>query len=216
MGAKSHSTRYGQSPPRGENLKRQHIAAEAARIMAEEGISDFHLAKRKAAARLNLPATKHLPTNQEVETALQEYLHLFHSDRLDTGLRYLRTRAVEAMRFLAKFKPLLVGPVLRGTVTPGSEIQLHVSADAPEEVAFLLQEHHIPFEQAERRLRFGGERYETLPAYRFVAGNVTIELCIFNLRSVRETPLSPVDGKPMKRANVKEVENLLNPFSVSG
>lgn len=215
MGARSHSSRHSKSPSRGENLKRQHITAEAARIMVEEGVSDFHMAKRKAAVRLNLPATKHLPTNQEVEAALQEYLHLFHAHRLDTGLRHLRMLAIEAMHFLARFKPLLVGPVLRGTVTPGSEIQLHVSADTPEEIAFLLQEHHIPFEQAERRLRFGGERYETLPAYRFVAGGVTIELCIFSLRSVRETPLSPVDGKPMKRANIKEVENLLNPLSVS-
>jgi len=39
---------------------------------------------------------------------------------------------------------------------------------------------------------------------------VPVELCVFNHRQVRETPLSPVDGKPMKRAYLREVENLLN------
>jgi hypothetical protein len=37
-----------------------------------------------------------------------------------------------------------------------------------------------------------------------------VELCVFGHRHARETPLSPVDGKPMKRANRREVEMLIN------
>jgi hypothetical protein len=196
--------------PPGADQLRQHIAADAARIMAEEGVRDFHAAKRKAAARLGLPETKHLPGNDEVEYALQEYLRLFHAGRVTQSAQRLRELAAEAMRFLAKFDPRLVGPVLSGTVTSASAIELHLTADTPEEIGFWLQEHGIPYQQGDRRLRFGGERHETFPAYSFTADGVSVELCVFNHRKARETPLSPVDGKPMKRAYLREVENLMN------
>lgn len=195
---------------RAEEEVRQHIALEAARIMAEEDLSDFHAAKRKAASRLVLPEEKYLPTNREVESALHQYLQLFHADRVTATLQRLCRIAVEAMRFLSAYDPRLVGPVLSGAVTAGCEVQLHVSADTPEEVALILHEHDIPFEQSERRTRFGGERYETIPAYRFVANDVIVELCVFDRRSIREMPLSPVDGRPMRRANLREVESLLS------
>jgi hypothetical protein len=190
---------------------RQHIAETAARIMAEEGVSDFHAAKRKAADRLGVPESKHLPGNDEVHNALQLYLQLFHSGKLSQTLQRLRQLAAEGMHFLEKFEPRLVGSVLSGAVTAATEIQLHITADSPEEVGFWLDEHHIPYEQSERRLRFGGDRYETFPAYRFTADEITVEMCIFDHRNGRETPLSPVDGKPMKRANLREVESLVAP-----
>lgn len=194
----------------GADELRQHIATDAARIMAEEGVGDFQTAKRKAAARLGLPETKHLPGNDEVDAALQEYLRLFHGGRLMQSVRRLRELAAEAMRFLSKFDPRLVGPVLSGTVTSATEIEIHLTADSPEEIGFWLQEHSIPYEQTDRRLRFGGDRQESFPAYRFTADNVPIELCIFDRLEAREPPLSPVDGKPMKRASLREVENLMS------
>jgi hypothetical protein len=193
--------------PAADELRRR-IATDAARILAEEGARDFHSAKRKAAARLGLPEDKNLPGNDEVDSALQEHLRLFHGDRLAQSLRRLRRLAAEAMRFLAKFDPRLVGPVLSGSVTAASEIELHVTADTPEEIGFWLQDHNIPHEQTDRRLRFGGDRQQSFPGYRFTADGVAIELCVFDRRAAREAPLSPVDGKPMKRANLREVENL--------
>jgi hypothetical protein len=188
---------------------RSRICAEAARIMAEEGVNDFHLAKRRATQRLNLPEGKNLPGNHEVEAALRDYLALFHGRRLAADTRRLRALALEAMRFFARHDPRLVGAVLAGTVTAASEIQLHLTADTPEEIGLLLTEHAIPYEQAERRLRFGGEREQRLPAFRFIADEVPVEACVFTRAAAREAPLSPVDGRPMHRANLKEVEALL-------
>ncbi|OGI46536.1 MAG: hypothetical protein A2637_03210, partial [Candidatus Muproteobacteria bacterium RIFCSPHIGHO2_01_FULL_65_16] len=174
MGASDRGGRRAKHQGGGPDLDRRHICAEAARIMAEEGVGDFHAAKRKAAERLNLPAGKNLPANHEVESALQQYLRLFHAGRLARHGRHLREIAVKAMRFLERFDPRLVGVVLSGIITEASEVQLHVTADALEEVHFFLQEHHIPFDQTERRLRFGGERLEALPAYRFVADGAVV------------------------------------------
>ena len=177
--------------------------------MAEEGVRDFQMAKRKALGRLDLP-DRHLPSNEEIHTALAQHLNLFYSDRVARDLRRLRALAIEAMRFLVAFDPRLVGSVLHGTVTPESGIDLHLAANTPEEVDLLLQEHNIPHTQGERRLRFGADRYETFPTYCLTADGVTIELCVFTPQAAREPPLSPVDGRPMKRASLREVEALLD------
>jgi hypothetical protein len=189
--------------------QRQHIALEAARVMAEEGINDFQLAKRRAAARLGMDELKNLPNNQQIEQALREHLQLFHGVRLADQLRRLRTLAVEAMEFLQPFDPRLVGAALSGTATPTCGIQLHITAEMPEDIALRLQEHGIPFQQDMRRVRFGGERYESVPTFQFTADGTSVELFVFNHRDARETPLSPVDGKPMRRAPLKEVRALL-------
>jgi hypothetical protein len=195
--------------PRGEMQIRQRICAEAARIMSAEGVRDFHTAKRKAALRLNIPNAKHLPSNEEVEAALRDYLQLFHAQSLSTTLRHLRNIALEAMRFFQAFDPRLVGPVLSGTVTAQSAIQLHVCADTPEEIGLLLAEHHIPYDETDKRLRYGGERQHSCPTYLFTVDSATIELYVLNRESIREAPLSPVDGKPMKRASIKELTALV-------
>jgi len=198
-----------KQPWRPETQLRHQISVEAARIMSDEGVRDFQVAKRKAAERLSIPDNKHVPTNQEVEEALREYLELFHAKQLSGTLETLRRCAIEAMHFLAEFKPRLVGSVLSGIVTAESRIQIHVSADTPEDIGLLLDDHNIPFEENDKRLRYGGDRYETCPVYCFSADSNPIEVYVFDHKKGRETPLSPVGGRPMKRATIKDVEELL-------
>ena len=202
------SDRRTASHTHGAEETRQRISREAARIMAEEGVRDFHAAKRKAVERLNLPEARHLPSNQEIEQALAEHLQLFHAKHLPQTLQQLRRLAAEAMRLLERFEPRLVGSLLSGNVTRFSEIQLHVIAESPELVAFFLQEHGIPYEETSKRLRFGGDRSEMVPVYGFLAEDTAIEVSVFTPKAAREAPLSPVDSRPMKRATLKEVEAL--------
>lgn len=207
--AKRGNSRYGKPCARGGEQKRMRIATEAARIMVEEGVRDFHMAKRKAIARLSIAEERDLPANSEVEAAVAARLQLFHGDTVAHDTRRLRRIAVDAMNFLAPFEPRLVGPVLTGAVTPTSDVQLHLCADAPEEIALFLREHRIPFQLGGRRVRYGGERYKDVSTYSFLADGVTVELSVFDPRSVREPPLSPVDGRPIQRGNRREVEMLL-------
>jgi hypothetical protein len=167
------------------------------------------MAKRKAADRLDIPQQGDLPTNREIEAALAIRLELFHGDAVARNARRLRKIAFQAMKFLTSFSPRLVGPVLSGIVTPTSVVQLHISADSPEDVALFLREHAVPFQLSERRLKFGSERYKNVVVYSFVADDVTVELCVFDSRSARATPLSPVDGLPIPRGSLKDLELLL-------
>jgi hypothetical protein len=189
---------------------RQRIAQEAARIMAEEGIADFFAAKRKAATRLGVPeTTQNMPRNLEVEEALHEYQRIFKSASQPQRLRELRQAALQAMRLLADFHPRLIGSVLSGTAGEHSDVNLHLFADTPEEVVLFLMQGKIPFESGERRMRINSDASAAYPAYRFMAGECVIELTVFPPHGLRQAPRSPIDGKPMRRASIAMVEDLV-------
>lgn len=185
------------------------VIQEAARLLATGEAQDFTSAKRKAAQHLGLNDQRLSLDNLEIEQALQEYQRLFLADRHDAHLRRLRETALKAMRLLAPFQPRLTGPVLSGSAGPHAVIHLHLFADHGEAVALYLMEQHIPFGHAERRVRLTRERSANYPLYRFEAGVDTLELTVFPLMGLRQAPLSPVDGRPMPRADAAAVEQLL-------
>jgi acylphosphatase len=199
------SRRLPQSSRRVGQQTRLRIASEAARILAEEGVVDYQLAKRKAAERLGMDGRTNLPTNEEIEHALREHLLLFQRQKLAQRVADHRRVASDAMKFLDAYQPRAVGTVLSGTITEYNDIQIHVCADTPEQIAVALMEHEIPYEQKHRRFRYGGDRYQETPVYRFTAENINIELAIFSPTEFREPPLSPINGKPMKRASRKQL-----------
>lgn len=185
------------------------LAREAARIMAQQSISDFYLAKQKAAERLGAPE-RAMPSNREIEEALVEYQGLFGGTGHQQGLDSLRRAALQAMGFLERFDPRLVGPVLAGTAHAHAPVQLHLFSDVAEQVAVSLVENDIPYHSGQRQLRHGGDRTVDYPCFCFVAGEVEFEIVVFPLSGKREAPLSPVDGKPMHRARTAEVRALLD------
>jgi hypothetical protein len=194
--------------PRAE-LLRQAVAEEAARIMREQGVDDFLLAKRKAAERLGVTDASILPRNTEIEAAMVAHQRLFSAGRHADDLAALRRTALQAMRLMADFEPRLVGPVLAGTASAHSEINLHLFTETPEAVSLQLEERGVPHEVLERRLRYERDRTVSYPAVRFVAGVQTVDAVVFPLDGIRQAPSSPVDGKPMRRASAAEVEGLL-------
>lgn len=185
--------------------------------MHEQGIRDFRLAKSKAAARLGLDIRRVAqPKNTEIESALAEHQRLFGGDAQRQRLRLLRETAVQAMRLFVSFRPRLVGDVLSGLAHQHSDVQLHVFAEHSESFDLFLSEQGIPFDLTERRFRFGGEAYHYYPAFRFAAGGAGIEAVVFPLVDLRQSPRSLVDGAPMQRASLSEVERLLAADSALG
>jgi len=185
------------------------IAQECARLIAEEGVQDFGAARRKAALRLAVGNRAVLPDNVEIEQALLDRQRLFDADRQAIRLRGLRETALNAMRFLARFRPRLVGPVLSGAVGPHAGVHLHLFADSPEEITLFLMEHHIPFETGEHRLKMASGVQVWLPVLRFTAGETRVDLTVFGPLAEREAPLGPINGRLMRRASLAEVQALL-------
>ena len=76
-------------------------------------------------------------------------------------------------------------------------------------MAIFLMEKNIPYEVSARKLKSGAGVQHEYPVYRFVAGDTPIELTVFDVDGIREAPASPLDGKPMRRASLREIESLL-------
>jgi hypothetical protein len=193
---------------RGDDLRRA-LAQEAARLMFEHGVDDYGLAKRKAAERLGASEYAVLPKNAEIDAALAEYQRLFAADTHADTLAEQRRAAVDAMELLEEFEPRLVGPVLTGTATPHQEISLHLFSDSPEAVSLRLLEEHIQYRVAEHRVRMNAERVLQMPAVQFSVLDHAVDATVFPRDAIRQAPLSPSDGRPMRRAGLNEVRALV-------
>lgn len=191
------------------DLLRHALAAEAARIMVEHGVDDFLFAKRKAAERLGVTDHAVLPKNTEIEAAIEERHRLFGSETHEDELADQRRHALAAMRLLADFEPRLVGPVLSGTASPHNGIELHLFADTPEAVVFQLLERGVRHRVAERRVKLLRDEAQSLPTVQFASGRYDVDAVVFPRDGIRQAPLSPVDGRPMRRATREEVEALV-------
>jgi hypothetical protein len=191
---------------------RQLLAQEAARIIVDQGLRDYRVAKTKAAQRLGMHTRGALPGNTEIELAIAEHLLLFGGDSHASFLQGMRVTALSAMHLLEAFSPRLVGPVLAGTADENSAINLHVFAESCEVVALFLAERGYNCRLYERRLknrRGRNVQADVIPGYEFRFAGEPVEATVFPIDGIRQAPLSPINGKPMRRADKKEVAALL-------
>jgi hypothetical protein len=122
----------------GRERDRIRIAQAAARLIAEHGLTDWTLAKRKAARQLMLPDNAGLPSNDEIELALADHHALFGGEAHVLALRRQRVEALGWMRRLEQWEPLLVGGVAEGWATEHSDVRLELVADDPKSVEIAL------------------------------------------------------------------------------
>jgi len=197
-----------------QTAMRARIAAAAARIMAQDGVDDFALAKRKAARQLGALDTQALPRNDEIEAELRAYRALYHADEHADLIEQLRRVALGAMRALEGFHPYLTGPVLKGTASPYAEIDLQLFPDSAKEVEIFLLDRGISFATHEAR-RYSGDKAHPVSVITFVWESVPVRLSIFDPRVERLALKTSVAGRVVERANLSEVSALLGSDRVS-
>jgi hypothetical protein len=195
----------------GQDRKRQLVAQETARIIVTQGIRDYRVAKRKAADRLGFTDHGSLPGNGEIEQAIGDYHLIFGGADHPVLLDRLRSIAVQAMDLLEAWSPRLVGPVLNGTADENSAINLHVFCDSAEAIGTHLDAAGMVHRSFERRLKFRKDRVAVFPGYEFELEHRSVQVTVFPFDGIRQAPLSPVDGRPMQRADRRAVLGLLSP-----
>jgi hypothetical protein len=187
---------------------RARIAAAAARIMAEDGVDDFALAKRKAARSLGAAESEALPGNEEIEAELRAYRELYHAEEHPQRISELRELALEAMRAFESFHPYLTGPVLKGTAGPYAQIDLQLFPESSKEVEMFLLERNIPFDTQEAR-RYSGDRVHAVSVFTLLWQDTPLKLSVFDPRDERVALKTSQAGRVMDRAGIAEVGALL-------
>ena len=191
---------------------RARIAAVAARLMAEDGIDDFALAKRKAARQLGAPQSEALPGNDEVESELRAYRALYQAEEHPERIAELRRIALDAMLAFERFNPYLTGAVLKGTAGPYAEIELQLFPESPKEVEIFLLERDTSFTTHEGR-RFSGDRARAMSVFSLTWKEAPLKLSVFDPRDERVALKTSQAGRVMERAGVAEVAALVQETS---
>lgn len=187
---------------------RARLAAAAARIMAEDGIDDFALAKRKAARQLGAAEGEALPANEEIEAELRAYLALYQAEEHPERLAELRRAALDAMRALEQFNPYLTGSVLTGIAGPHSEIELQLFPESAKEIEIFFLDHNLAYTTREVR-RYSGDRGRAVSVFSLLWDGVPLTLSVFDPRDERMTLKASRAGRVMDRAGIAEVSALL-------
>lgn len=191
-----------------QNGIRARIAAAAARIMAEDGIDDFALAKRKAARQVGAEDQHSLPANDEIEAELRAYRALYQAEEHAERTAELRRIALDAMQALKRFNPYLTGPVLAGIAGRYAEIDLQLFPESAKEVELYLLDQNIPYTSIEVR-RYSGDRARAVARLSLSWRGAPINLSVFDPRDERLALKASQAGRVMERAGISEVGALV-------
>lgn len=184
---------------------RAELLNTAARLIAEEGVTDLHLAKRKAIRLLGLPESYPLPSNDEVQAALKEYQALFVGPEQAEHLRFLREVALDLMALLQDFRPFLTGSVLDGTAGEYSSIDLLLFPDSAKDVEIFLLNQDLAFRHGTPR----DERIEAVFVLDDSDSGVSANLIVLDPMQLKHAP-RPRDGKGPTRANRDSLAALMH------
>ena len=184
--------------------ERSGIAQVAARLIAEHGIGDWSLAKRKAARQLGFDERAPLPGDEAIEAALLDYHAIFGGEEHRAMLREKREEALAWMRRLAEFRPALVGGVAGGWATEHSDVRLDLVADDAKVVEIqLLNEgceyRHVPSRRADDPVELVIDTRRT-----------GVRLRVRTPRQARQVPRRDRHGHPEPRLDAAAVAALLD------
>lgn len=187
---------------------RARIAAAAARLMAEDGIDDFALAKRKAARQLGADERQGLPANDEVEAELEAYRALYQSEEHPERVAELRRVALDAMLALERFRPYLTGPVLKGMAGPYAQIELELFPESAKDIEIFLVDRDLAFTTREGR-RYVGERSHPVSVFSLTWDGLPLKVSVLDPRDERVALKTSQAGRAMERAGIPEVRKML-------
>jgi hypothetical protein len=187
---------------------RTRIAAAAARIMAEDGIDDFAVAKRRAAKILGAPDSESLPGNEEIEAQLREYLALYQAEAHPERVDELRRIALDAMQSLSQFHPYVTGPVLSGLAGPYAGVDLQLFPESTKEVEIFLIDRNLSYSASDER-RYSGDRSRAVAVIELEWQGVPLRLSVFDPRDERLALKGSAAGRVTPRAGIAELTALI-------
>ncbi len=173
---------------------RRAIAAQAARMIAEDGLADFGTAKRKAARHLGYAESDGLPDNQEIEQELRAYQALYQNAEQRERLLDMRRVALEVMGELTVHQPYLAGGVWSGTASRASAIDIDLFTDESKSLQLWLLNRGVAYSTAERP-HFIKALQARIPVLEFDWHDYRVRLSVFAETDARHALKAGVAGQ---------------------
>jgi predicted nucleotidyltransferase len=183
------------------------IAKEAATLLYSGVEKEYKQAKLKAAKTLGV---HFLPTNLEVALELDRIAEENEGSARKARLIQMRTEALKTMKILEAYDPLLIGSVWRGTIRRGSDIDIALHHDLPDEIVNLLTANNFKIFKTEWiTVTKKGKTEDSFHIYTETLGKQRIEIVVRSTEEAHRKRKCEIFGDEIKGLNIQELEKLL-------
>jgi len=183
------------------------IAREAATLLYFGAEKEYKQAKLKAAKTLG---THFLPTNLEVAIELDKIAEANEGAARKERLIQMRKEALKIMTILKAYGPLLIGSVWRGTIRQGSDIDIALYHDAPDEILNLLKKNGMKISKTEwTTTTKKGKPEASFHIYAETSGKQIAEIVVRSSEEAGRKRKCEIFGDELKGLNIQELERLL-------
>jgi len=159
------------------------IASKAAELISQEGIRDYHFAKKKAAKYLGFSEKEILPSNYEIDKELILFKNLYQKVDYDL-VRNLKKEALKIMILFERYKPFISNQFLEGIITKYPIIEINLFTDDIKEIEYILLNQNIHFEIIDVNIH-KKNTLKTLSIYKIDGYEFPIELKIFDTNELK-------------------------------
>jgi predicted nucleotidyltransferase len=183
------------------------IAREAANLLYSGAEKEYKQAKLRAAKTLGF---HFLPTNLEVAVELDKIAEAHEGPARKERLIQMRKEALKIMQLLREYAPVLVGSVWRGTVRQGSDIDIALYCDVPDEILDLLKKNGIKISKTEwTTVTKRGKPETSFHIYIEASGKQTVELVVRGSDEAGRRRKCAIFGDELKGLTIQELERVL-------
>ena len=135
------------------------VANLAAQLIMEEGIKDYLFAKKKAAKSLGLNENVNLPTNSQIDKAIDDFNKIFNPNIDFEFLQQFKAQALEVMNIFKNFNPHLMNQLSQGIIPKFPEIKINLFADNLKDVEYVLLNSEISYDFKEVKMNAKGGKH---------------------------------------------------------
>ncbi len=183
------------------------VAREAATLLYFGAEKEYKQAKEKAAKTLG---AHFLPSNLEVALELDKIAEENEGAKRKERLIQMRNEALKIMKLLDAYYPVLIGSVWRGTIKQGSDIDIAVYTDEPEEIEQILKAERVKISKtAWTTVNKRGVTLASFHIYAETPAKHGLEIVARSSEEAGKKRKCEVFGDEMKGLKVQELEKVL-------
>ncbi len=196
-----------KSSNEGTSSLRQKVAKEAATLLYFGSEKEYRQAKLKAAENFGAHI---LPSNLEIALELDKIAENTEGSARTERLIQMRTEALKIMKSLEKYYPVLIGSVWRGTIRCGSDIDIEVFHDEPEEIIPTLKAEGLEIIRVERITTTENKRIEaSFHIHVQSSGKYAVEIVVRNAEQISRRRKCDTFGDEITGIKTTELRKLL-------
>jgi predicted nucleotidyltransferase len=186
---------------------KQRVTREAATLLYFGAEKEYKQAKDKAAQTFGV---HFLPSNLEVALELDKIAEENEGPKRKECLIQMRKDALDLMQLLGEFYPVLIGSVWRGTIKQGSDIDIAVYADDPEEIVNMLKAGGVKIlKTGWTTVNKRGATLESFHVYAETQSKHGLEIVARSREEIGKKRKCETFGDELKGLNLKELEKVL-------